>query len=128
MMFLLGLRCMRYLLQCLAPLLPFTIIQHVLTIFLFVRFTMFCTFFPLLWGLFRGLFRLFRQCSSRKYERKFNEIMVLGAVSWACSGRLKNTGTLPNLPRLLLFTMHTVKGKSVPKILAPRYVFFSRTK
>jgi len=34
--------------------------------------------FPLLWGLFRGLFRLFRQCSSRKYEEKCNEIMVIG--------------------------------------------------
>jgi hypothetical protein len=65
-----------------------------------VSFTMFFAFFPLLWGLFRGLFRLFRQCSSRKYERKFNEIMVIGVVNWACSGRMKNTGTLPNLPDL----------------------------
>lgn len=115
MMFLLGLRCMRYLLQCLAPLVPF-------------NFTMQCNIFPLLWGLFRGLFRLFRQCSSRKYEGKCNKIMVIGSDNWACSGRLKNTGTLPNLPCLLLFTMHTVKGRSVPKILAPRYVFFSGTK
>jgi hypothetical protein len=64
------------------------------------NFTMISTFFPLLWGLFRGLFRLFRQCSSRKYEGKFNEIMRISAVSWACSGRMKNTGTLPNLPDL----------------------------
>jgi hypothetical protein len=31
--------------------------------------------FALLWGLFRSLFRLFRQCSGRKYWDKCNEIM-----------------------------------------------------